>query len=421
MLVRGDEAVNIQRGHKLPVIDVWDLAVPLGAAAKGAGGGEVYKATTRSTGETVAVKFTHLKDGTAEARLLQRAGERTEHLPRIYGFDKHGDQAVLVMQWGGAAIPERPHPAGLCAALVVSALRGIEALHALGRIHSDIHHHNVIANAELDPKSVLVIDAANSRTLTQGRWRGENYWSDPQFMAPELQTERKKGELLDIDKTVDLFAAGSLLVRYLTGKPTFVRRQTDGLGLRDAIRRGPRLPRTIDRGLAAVITKALAYEPADRFQSCAELIAALEPYAVSAVAANSDREALGQIMEIYYPRERKALDVALGEKGESVETYRKLATKQPVAELVADLRARALAAVEQLRSKDSREILAHYYGGLCMRMNVIGPPLSWNVYEANPDIGAHVDAARGFTLEQVRGAVTFRFDRLAEAMGRYAG
>lgn len=394
----------------LPAANAWDLAIPARAAAKGAGGGEVFEATRRSTGETVAVKFTHAKDGLAEARVLSAA--RSAHLPRLFGYARAGDKAVLVTQWGGVTIPARPHAVPLACALVVSALRGIDALHALGRIHSDIHHHNVLADKSLDAASVLVIDAANAKKLTRGRWQGEAYYSDPQFMAPELQRERKKGELLDIDRTVDTFAATSLLVRFITGKATFVRRSGDGHGLVEAVRRGPSLPRTLDAGLAAVIRKGLAFDPAERFQTCGELMQALAPYA-KAVDAVASKAAWAQVMEIYYPRERKALDVSLGMTGETIDRYREHARATPAHELVEDLRERALAMVDALE----HEALAHYYGCLCMRMNVIGPPLSWNVYEANPDISAHVDAARDQTVEQVRGAIGWRFDKLREALG----
>src|SRR5213078_1141172 len=93
----------------------------------------------------------------------------------------------------------------------------------------------------------------------------------PAYMAPE----QLRGEPLDC--RADLYALGVTLYVMLAGRPPF-----EGPSFVDYFRQHveqePPPLQNVDAGPAAVVRKALAKKPQDRFSSPAEMLAALRPY-----------------------------------------------------------------------------------------------------------------------------------------------
>ncbi|HTJ46585.1 MAG TPA: serine/threonine-protein kinase [Kofleriaceae bacterium] len=153
--------------------------------------------------------------------------------------------------------------------------RGLDAAHAVGVVHRDLKPQNLFlaepAGAEpvwkiLDFGVSRVVDVDSS--LTRGQAVGT-----PAYMSPE----QARGA--EVDKRGDLFALGVLAYRVLVGRPAFTGHEVPQILYRVVHAMPPRpsevaadLPAAIDDVLAI----ALAKRPADRFESAAAFVEAVE-------------------------------------------------------------------------------------------------------------------------------------------------
>ena len=144
--------------------------------------------------------------------------------------------------------------------------------HKRGVIHRDIKPANVL----LDPESgrCLVTDFGIARTADATTLTATGMMvGTPAYLSPEQVT----GEPLD--HRVDIFALGVMLYEMLAGRVPYRELTANAAMMRRLA--GPPDPVTTVRpevsdALAAVITKCLAADPAERFQSAHELIGALD-------------------------------------------------------------------------------------------------------------------------------------------------
>jgi serine/threonine-protein kinase len=159
-------------------------------------------------------------------------------------------------------------------AVVSIAREAADALayaHAQGIIHRDIKPENVLLSAGhaivADFGIARAIDLAGVRQLTR---TGNGSPGTPAYMSPEqLMADR------EIDGRTDIYSLGCVLYEMLTGKPPFfgkdgfVRRFTEPPPVPSVFRKDT--PSWLD----AVVVKALARNPEDRYPTAAELVRAL--------------------------------------------------------------------------------------------------------------------------------------------------
>ena len=170
--------------------------------------------------------------------------------------------------------------------------RGLAAAHEQGLIHRDIKPGNILLESGIE-QNVKITDfglarAADDASLTQsGVIAGT-----PLYMAPE----QAKGEPLD--HRADLFSLGSVLYTMVSGRPPF-RAATTLAVLKRVAEDTPRPIREIipevPQWLCDLIARLHAKDPAERFQSAAEVAALLEQHLAhlqqpSLVARPRDRE-----------------------------------------------------------------------------------------------------------------------------------
>jgi serine/threonine-protein kinase len=172
--------------------------------------------------------------------------------------------------------------------------RGVGRAHARSIAHRDLKPDNVMVSddgavkvldfglakpMELAPSSG---DDAENVTVTQeGRIIGT-----PGYMSPE----QARGAAIDV--RTDVFSMGVMLYEMLTGtRPFSGSTSMDTLiatsrdGYTPASRKNPRVPAAIDR----VIAKCLEKEPAERYATAEELLAALEAVRMDAPAGSRVR------------------------------------------------------------------------------------------------------------------------------------
>ena len=188
-------------------------------------------------------------------------------------MDEANGLPYLVMEYvAGISLQERLDRAGPLELeeilrIGLQAAAGLAAAHAQGLVHRDIKPANILLENGVERVKITdfgLARAADDASLTQsGVVAGT-----PQYMAPE----QARGE--PVDHRADLFSLGSVLYAMCTGRPPFRASSTLAV-LRRVCEDEPRPIREVNPEvpdwLAAIIAKLHAKDPADRFQSAAEV------------------------------------------------------------------------------------------------------------------------------------------------------
>jgi serine/threonine protein kinase len=255
----------------------------------GQGGmGEVYEVEHGELGRRAALKVLHRNhldrpDLAArlreEARLLARL--RHPNLVEVFdlGMTADGRPYFAMPLLRGRDLREAlagggPLPVSAALGLMAQALDGLAAAHAAGLVHRDVKLENLFL--ELDG-TLKVLDfgvAKLTREGDLGRTDPGASPGTPRTMAPEQCAGAA------VDARADLYAVGLALYELCAGRGPF-----DEICGEHAVRfahcdRAPAppsrfAPQRIGPGLDAVILRALAKAPAERFQTAAEMAAAL--------------------------------------------------------------------------------------------------------------------------------------------------
>jgi len=263
----------------------------------GQGGmGVVYRATDLKLLRTVALKFIPADvtaDHDANERFLReaRAASALDHVNvgTIFGVElaPDGRQFIAMAYYEGETIARTiargPLPVERADDLLRQIAAGLGEAHARGVVHRDIKPSNVILTRQRIAKIVdfgLASLGGSARLTLSGTRSGT-----PQYMSPE----QAMGER--VDHRSDLWSLGVMLYEMLTGRAAF-----------DAPSIPAVLYRVVHEDLSldgvdgvhrAVIARALAKNPADRFQSAGQMVAALDGVELEpAVASDSAVTAL---------------------------------------------------------------------------------------------------------------------------------
>jgi serine/threonine protein kinase len=154
------------------------------------------------------------------------------------------------------------------------------AAHAAGIVHRDVKPENVFLTGDSAHVKVLDFGISKVGDNKDGLTKTGTVMGTPDYMAPE----QARGDR--VDARADIYAAGAILYRAVTGKKPFEGLDDPMATLTAVLTQEPPRPSelnpAIPLSLELVIQKAMAKNPAERFQSMAELDAALFQFDVDA-------------------------------------------------------------------------------------------------------------------------------------------
>jgi serine/threonine-protein kinase len=259
----------------------------------GRGGlGVVYQALRAGDAALVAVKtIKPAVPGTPEdheAFLAAARGLAQLRHPNIVKFHEMGEHAGLfhiAMEYvagrdaGQLLRAERgPLPIARAVNLSCGLLRALDHAHNRGFIHRDVKPANVLVTQEAGREAVKLADFGLSRIYQSTPMSGLSLEGDlggsPAFMAPEQFTE-----LRTAFPAVDQYSAGAVLYYLLTARypydfPERLEQKIMKILLEDPVPIRARR-QDLPGALAAIIDRALARKPQDRFASAREMGRAL--------------------------------------------------------------------------------------------------------------------------------------------------
>ncbi|MEU8900563.1 serine/threonine-protein kinase [Nocardia sp. NPDC048505] len=203
-----------------------------------------------------------------EAELASRLDH--PNLVSVYGSGADGELLWIAMQFvdgqdAAALVRAGGLPAGRAVAIVAEAARGLDAVHAAGLLHRDVKPANILVSRDGD--RVLVTDFGIAKEETGGTATG----TMPATLAYAAPEQIRGGEL---DRRADVYGLGATLYHLLTGQLPF-RRETAAAMLHAQLSAPPPRPSRVAPGLPValddVIARAMAKDPAQRYDSCGEL------------------------------------------------------------------------------------------------------------------------------------------------------
>jgi hypothetical protein len=267
----------------------YEILAPLGAG----GMGEVYSARDPQLDRPVAIKILTTSRATGvqlerferEARAVARITH--PHICTIHDVGDFGGVPFLVMELlEGETLADRlergPLPVDRALVSAGQIASALDAAHRKGVIHRDLKPGNVMLMAsgvklldfglaklkDIDDAETLERSTKSLRLTEQGTVLGT-----VPYMAPE-QVEGRQA-----DARTDIFALGVILYEMTSGRPPFEGRSSASVMV-SILTHDPQPLSSVRPGVSAsvdrVVKKCLAKDPDERWQSAADLTAALQ-------------------------------------------------------------------------------------------------------------------------------------------------
>jgi hypothetical protein len=239
----------------------------------GRGGfGEVFYAISDG-GKEVALKLVRGNNLDVELRgMAQCLNLKHPNLLTLYDIrtDSHGDHWVIMEYISGEPLSVALHrhsqglPRDLTRQWFADMARGVACLHSHGIVHRDLKPGNIF----VENGTVKVGDYGLSKFIASSQHSAQTQSiGTVHYMAPEISTG-------NYNKQIDIYASGIILYEMLTGRVPF-----DGESAGEILMKHLTSPPDLSKvptEYAAIVGRALAKNPAQRYQTMTELAQAVE-------------------------------------------------------------------------------------------------------------------------------------------------
>jgi serine/threonine protein kinase len=270
----------------------------------GSGGmGQVFLCEHKLMRRKVAVKVlptSKAEDPSSLERFYReaRAVAALDHpnIVRAYDIDQDDNLHFLVMEYvDGASLQEVIKKHGpmdvtrACHYMYWSAI-GLQHAHEAGLIHRDIKPGNILIDRQ---GTVKILDLGLARFFNDDedlltKKYDENVLGTADYLAPEQALDSHS-----VDGRADIYSLGATFYFMLVGSQPFV----DGTVAQKLIWHQTRSPKSIreqrpevPEGIIQIVEKMMAKDPAQRYQTPAELAEALAPWVQTPIGPPPDKE-----------------------------------------------------------------------------------------------------------------------------------
>jgi serine/threonine-protein kinase len=273
------------------MVGAYRIEASLGRGAMGA----VYRAVRLADGALAAIKTVHtdLLAGKEREAILARFRQEAQigmclrHplIVRVYGCGEQDGLLYLTMELvagqelGRLLTQPSALPLGMNLAIILQVLNALAYAHQQGVVHRDIKPANIMVRQDY---TIALTDFGIAHVHGSELTQFGELLGSPLYMAPE----QLRGESIDL--RTDLFSTGVLLYFLLTHHKPFIADSLAAL-MQKILYEQPSPPSTVNRTLPtvfdAVLQRALAKNPADRFASATEFATALRQARTEALNA----------------------------------------------------------------------------------------------------------------------------------------
>lgn len=196
-----------------------------------------------------------------------------------YGLDESGDPFIAMELLEGQdlsrALERLPRwSAASFNSILAQVAKALSLAHAAGVVHRDLKPANIFLARSGNEEIVKVLDFGVAAIEEAGGRRGPSSWAiagTPQYMSPEQTRGRA------VDARSDLWSLAVVAYQALTGRLPFTHASLSDLIIAisaDVIAKPSSLVPALGSQADLFFARALARDPADRFQSARELAAA---------------------------------------------------------------------------------------------------------------------------------------------------
>ncbi len=251
-------------------------------AQMGTGGmATVYKAYQERLDRFVAIKMLHeafqedknfLARFQREARIVARLEH--PHIVPVYDYDQFNGRPYLVMKYIEgktlkAELDEMPPTLDEILRILPPIADALDYAHRQGVLHRDIKPSNIILDANGVP-FLTDFGLAKMAQLGESTLSNDMLLGTPNYISPEQAMGSR-----DLDSRTDLYSLGVVLYELLVGRVPFSA-DTPFAVIHDQIYRELPKPSSINPDIKppvdAVLVKALAKAPADRYATATEMV-----------------------------------------------------------------------------------------------------------------------------------------------------
>jgi serine/threonine-protein kinase len=267
--------MKTQLGH-------YDIVSELGRG----GMGVVYKGYEPSLNRYVAIKVladSLAHDASVKERFLREARSMAAlndpHIIQIYFIGDDLGQTYFVMEFvdgeslGSVLKREAKLKPEQAAKIIFQTALGLSTAHDKGVIHRDIKPGNLMLTSRGAVKIADFGIALTTQDFSKKLTSTGEFVGTPGYLSPEVCLGKP------VDQRSDIFSLGIVLFECLAGRMPFTDESPLGLMLEVVKAEIPdvvTLNAEVDAELSQILRKMIAKDPAERYQSCHELVADLQ-------------------------------------------------------------------------------------------------------------------------------------------------